>query len=46
MSLFFFLIVIAALSTDPSLLCEEILYLWALFAIADALWFKNFHGGK
>lgn len=46
MSFFFLAVVIAALKIDPSLLEVELLYVWALFAIADALWFKILFGGK
>ena len=46
MSIFWIAIVIGAIITDPSLLCGELLYMWALFAIADALWVKIIFGGK
>ena len=46
MSIFFLCVVIAALKIDPSLIEEELLFCWALFAIADALWVKVLFGGK
>lgn len=46
MSILFLAIVLAALMTDLSLIEEELLYLWALFSIADALWVKVLFGGK
>ena len=29
---------------DPQTLTEDGFYVWALFAIADALWFRNIFG--
>ena len=46
MSIFFLWVVIAALQLDPSLIEAELLHMWALFSIADALWFKILFGGK
>lgn len=46
MSLLVLCVVIAALKIDPSLIEAELLYTWALFAIADALWVKILFGGK
>ena len=46
MSVLFLVIVIAALKVDPSLIKAELLYMWALFSIADALWIKALSGGK
>lgn len=46
MSILFLAVVIAALKIDPNLLEAELLYIWALFSIADALWVKVLFGGK
>ena len=46
MSILFLSIVLAALRIDPSLIEAELLYLWALFAIADALWVNALRGKK
>jgi hypothetical protein len=46
MSILFLCVVIAALKVDPSLIKAELLYVWALFSIADALWVKVLFGGK
>ena len=46
MSLFFLAVVITALKINPAAIDAEILCVWALFSIADALWFKVLFGGK
>ena len=46
MSILLLTVVIAALKVDPSLITNELINTWALFAIADALWVKIFSGGK
>ena len=46
MSVLLLAVVIAALKIDPSLIEQELLYTWALFSIADALWVKTLSGGK
>lgn len=46
MSLLLLTVVICALRVDPSLLTNELINTWALFAIADALWIKTLFGGK
>jgi hypothetical protein len=46
MSILLLTIVIAAVLTDASLLTNEILISWALFAIADALWVNVLRGKK
>ena len=46
MSLFFLIIFLAMLMTDASFLTAELLYIWALFSIADALWVRIIFGRK
>jgi hypothetical protein len=46
MSIFFLAIVLAALKIDPSLIEAELLFCWALFSIADALWVNALRGKK
>lgn len=46
MSLLFCVAGIATIIVDPALLSEGMLFTWALFAIADALWVKVLLGGK
>ena len=45
MSILLLAVVIAALKVDPSLITNELINTWALFAIADALWVRNISGG-
>ena len=46
MSILFLVVVICALSIDPSLIQAELLYVWAIFSIADALWVIALRGKK
>ena len=46
MSVVLLVLVIAAVNTDASVLTADLLYLWALFSIADALWARMIFGGK
>ncbi len=46
MSLLFCAVGIAALTQDVSWFTAEMLYAWALFAIADVMWLKFLFGGK
>lgn len=46
MSIVLLTLVFACVRSDPSCLTAELLYLWALFSIADALWARVVFGGK
>jgi hypothetical protein len=41
--LFHFLLIMSG-EMDPQTMQDETFYVWALFAIADALWFRNIFG--
>jgi hypothetical protein len=46
MSVLFLTVFIAMLSTDASFVNSELMYIWALFSIADALWARIIFGRK
>ena len=46
MSILLCMLVIFVFFIDPALITEEIMFYWALFSIADALWVRNLIGGN